>query len=168
MNLIEIGWTGKPHGLKGELKLRIQDFYEDDLMTAESLLIGDPPVPYFLERVRAGGAIIAKFETLDAREHVAPLSGKAVWLLADQITAVKEVQPDTPWDTVIGYTISAEGYPVLGPITGIMDMPEHYLAELSHDGKDVLIPLHEELVREVDKEKEVLTMLLPDGLLDLG
>ncbi len=168
MDLIEIGWTGKPHGLKGEIKLRIQEFYEDDLLAAKSLLIGDPPVPYFVERLRAGGAIIGKFETLDTREHVALLSGKPVWLQTSQVTEVAQDEPDTPWDVAIGYTIKAEGYPDLGPITGIMDMPEHYLAELTYKGKDILVPLHENLVLSVDEEGEVLEMMLPEGLLDLG
>jgi len=156
MNLIEIGWTGKPHGLKGELKLRIQEFYEDDLLAAKSLLIGDPPVPYFVERLRAGGSIIAKFETLDTREHVALLSGKPVWLQTSQVTEVAREEPDTPWDVTIGFTIKAEGYPDLGPI------------ELTHEGKDILVPLHENLVLSVDEEGEVLEMVLPEGLLELS
>lgn len=168
MDLIEIGWTGKPHGLKGELKLRIEAFYEDDLLAAQSLLIGDPPVPFFVEQMRAGGAIIGKFETLDSREHVALLSGKPIWLMTSQVSNVKEPEPDTPWDAIIGYTIKAEGYPTLGPVAGIMDMPEHYLAELKHEGKDIFVPLHEDLVVSLDEEGKVLEMVLPEGLLDLG
>ena len=168
MDLIEIGWTGKPHGLKGEIKLRIQDFYEDDLFASRSVLIGDPAVPYFVEQLRAGGAVIAKFETLDSREAVAPLAGKPVWLLASQVTAVAEPEDDTPWEALVGYTIRAEGYPPLGPITGIMDLPEHYLAELKHDGKDILVPLHENLISGLEEENKILEMTLPEGLLDLN
>lgn len=168
MDLIEIGWTGKPHGLKGEIKLRVSDFYEEDLLAAKSVLIGEPPVPYFLESVRGGGALIAKFETLDAREMVAPLGNKPLYLLAEQVTATQEEEPETPWDLFIGYSIVAEGYPKLGPITGIMDMPEHYLAELTHEDKDLLVPLHEDLIVGIDQEELVLTMTLPEGLLELG
>ncbi|MEO0732346.1 MAG: hypothetical protein AAFZ52_05900, partial [Bacteroidota bacterium] len=64
MDLTEIGWTGKAHGLRGEIKLRVLEHYEDDLLAAPSVLIGDPPVPYFFDHVRGGGAIIAKFEDL--------------------------------------------------------------------------------------------------------
>ncbi|MFK8165263.1 MAG: ribosome maturation factor RimM [Lewinella sp.] len=168
MDLIEIGWTGKAHGLKGEIKLRIQEFYEEDLLATKSMLIGDPAIPYFLESLRAGGAIIAKFENLDSREQVTLLSNKPVWLLASQVTAVDEGEDLTPWDPIIGFTIKAEGYPDLGPITGIMDMPEHYLAELTHEGKAILVPLHEDLVVALDEEVETMTMVLPEGLLTLG
>lgn len=167
MDLVEIGWTGKPHGLRGEIKLRVQEFYEDDLLAAQSVLIGDPAVPYFVEQIRAGGAVIAKFETLDSREAVAPLSGRPVWLLTSQVSEVEPEGQDTPWDAVIGFSIRAEGYPELGPIDGIVDLPEHYLAELTHGGKDILIPLHENLVTDVKADDRLLIMDLPQGLLDL-
>ncbi len=168
MNLIEIGWTGKPHGLKGEIKLRIQEFYEDDLFASTSVLIGDPPIPYFVEQLRAGGAVIGKFETLDSREAVALLAGKPVWLMASQVSAVAEPEDDTPWEALVGYSIRAEGYPLLGPITGIMDLPQHYLAEMKHGGKDILVPIHEDLITGVEEDAKVLEMVLPEGLLDLG
>ena len=168
MDLIEIGWTGKAHGLKGEIKLRIQEFYEEDLLGAKSMLIGDPAIPYFLESLRAGGSIIAKFENLDSREQVSLLSNKPIWLLASQVVATNEGEDLTPWDPIIGFTIKAEGYPELGPITGIMDMPEHHLAELTHEGKSILVPLHEDLVLSLDEKAETMTMVLPEGLLLLG
>jgi 16S rRNA processing protein RimM len=168
MNLIEIGWAGKAHGLRGEIKLLVQEFYEDDLLAAKSVLIGEPPVPYFVEYLRGGGAIIGKFEGLDAREQISLLSNKPLYLMTSQVQAVEEPEPDTPWDTVIGYYIEAAGYPDLGPITGILDLPEHYLAELTHEGKDLLIPLHENLVEAIDEDAQRLTMVLPEGLLDLG
>lgn len=167
MDLIEIGWTGRSHGLKGEIKLRVQDIYEEDLLAAKSLLIGDPAVPYFVERFRGGGAIIAKFEGLDNREQISLLSNKPLWLLKSQVSEKEEV-PETPFDLVLGYTIMAQDYPPLGPIETIVDMPQHYLAELTHEGKTVYIPLHEDLIVVVREEEKILEMVLPEGLLNLG
>ncbi len=167
MDLVEIGWTGKSHGLRGEIKLRVQEFYEDDLMEAKSVLIGDPPVPHFLEYVRGEGSIIAKLEGLDSREAIQLLSNQPLWLLAHQVSD-REMEPDTPYDALIGFTIVAEGYPPLGPIDAIIDYPQHYLAELDHEGKTILIPLHEDLITGLNESEQILEMDLPGGLLDLG
>lgn len=167
MNLVEIGWTGKAHGLKGEIKLRVAEHFAEDLLESKSLLIGDPPVPYFVEYFRGGGAIIAKFENLDQREQIKLLSNQPLFLQAQQITA-KAPKEDTPFDYLVGYHIIAEDYPELGPITGVMDLPEHYLAELEHDGKSILIPLHENLIVGEDAGAKRLEMRLPRGLLELG
>ncbi|OAV45547.1 ribosome maturation factor RimM [Lewinella sp. 4G2] len=164
MNLIEIGWLGKAHGLKGEIKAHVSDFYEDDLFRATSIHVGDPAVPYFLEQVRAGGSVILKIEELDNREQVALLSNRPLFLMDSQVEEKEAEGADTPFDALIGYRIQAEGYPLLGPITGIMDLPSHYLAELTHDGREILVPLHEDLVVSVDEEEKILGMALPEGL----
>lgn len=167
MDLVEIGWTGRSHGLKGEIKLRAQEFYEDDLLEVKSLLIGDPAVPYFVEYLRGGGAIIAKFEGIDNREQVSLLSNKPLWLLKSQVSDKPE-EEDTPYDSIIGYTIMAEDYPPLGPIEAIVDLPQHYLAEIVHEGKTIFVPLHEDLIVAIKEEEKLMEMVLPGGLLDLG
>ena len=164
MDLTEIGRTGKPHGLKGEIKLRVLDFYEEDLLELDSVLIGEPPVPFFIESIRGGGALIAKIEGLDSREAVALLGNQPLFALSDKITE-REPEPDTPFDALVGWFIEAEGYPRLGPITGIMDLPQHYLAELAYEGRELLVPLHEDLIVGVDEKTTTLTMNLPSGLL---
>ncbi|MGB3800326.1 MAG: hypothetical protein WA952_10985 [Lewinella sp.] len=167
MELVEIGRTGRPHGIRGELALHVTEGYEEDLLKAQAVLIGDPPIPYFVRAFRSGGKLTVSLENFSTREAVVLLSAKPLFLPADQVSGVVE-EAGTPWDYVLGYTISAEGYPVLGPIEDIIDLPEHYLAELTHNGKTVFVPLHEDLVLNVRKTDTVLEMELPEGLLELG
>ena len=164
--LIEIGWTGRAHGLNGEIKLRVSEFYEDDLLAAGSVFIGDPPVPFFPEQFRGGGALIAKFEGFDTRESITLLSNKPLFLSARNVTA-REPEEETPFHFLIGFSIEAPDYPRLGPITEIMDLPDHYLASFEHEGRELLIPLHEELIESVNETERVVRMNLPQGLLSL-
>lgn len=165
--MVQIGTTGRPHGTRGELSLFVDEAYEDDLVVVKAVLIGEPPIPYFVERFRQGGKLTVKLENFDTREQVALLSNKPLLLPADQVSEVTEVE-DTPWDAILGYTIEADGYPPLGPIEDIMDLPEHYLAEVTYEGKTVYIPLHENLVVGVREADSVLVMELPLGLLELN
>ena len=71
-----------------------------------------------------------------------------------------------PFSHLLNYTIQAAGYPMLGPIEEIIDLPEHYLAQVKYQGKEVLIPLHEDLILENKAPTKVLVMDLPEGLLD--
>lgn len=164
MELVQVGRVGRPHGLKGELKLKVEEQYEEDLLAATAVLIGQPPIPFFLEYARGGGALIVKLEGFDQREAVAMLSNQDVYLPADQLTAgPAEVQH--PFLQLVGYTIKAAGYPDMGPIEEVMDLPQHYLAQLIHEGKEVLIPLHEDLIVERKEGEQLLVMQLPEGLL---
>ncbi len=167
MELVEIGRTGRPHGVKGELGLHVEELYVDDLLRAKAVLIGEPAIPYFVRQFRAGGKLTVTLETFTTREQVSLLAGLPLWLPSDQVT-VEEEEAITPWDALIGYRIVAEGYPVLGPIVDIVDLPEHYLAEIEHGGKTVYIPLHDDLVIAVREKEEMVDMDLPGGLLELG
>ena len=167
MELVEIGRTGRPHGVRGELSLHVEELYLDDLLQAKAVLIGEPAIPYFVQQFRVGGKLTVTLETFTTREQVSLLSGKPLWLPSDQVTVEAE-EAITPWDALIGYRIVAEGYPLLGPVADIVDLPEHYLAEIEHEGKTVYIPLHDDLVIAVREDDQTVEMDLPGGLLDLG
>ncbi len=167
MELTQIGKIGKPHGTKGELKIFVEQYFEDDLLAAKAVLIGEPPFPYFVESIRMGGMVILKLEEVNSREMAVLLANKPLLLPNDQITAEVPLE-DHPFLHLVGYTIVAEGYPPLGPVAEVLDMPEHYLALLEIDGQEIFIPLHEDLILEEDSEQRQLRMQLPLGLLDVG
>lgn len=167
METVEIGRTGKPHGIRGELNLHVDEALWDDLLRVDAVLIGAPPIPYFVRDFRAGGKLTVTLEGFTTREAVQLLANKPLLLPAEQVTVSLETE-ETPWDGVIGYTIEAAGYPPLGPIASILDLPSHYLAELTYMERTVYIPLHEDLVVRVRETDTVLEMELPEGLLELG
>lgn len=165
MELTQIGKTGRPHGVKGEIKIFVADHYEDDLFNAKAVLIGNPAMPYFIQSLRAGGSIIGKFEDLDSREFAVLLSNQPLYLRTEEVKG--EVPPDDhPFAFLIGYDIEAEGYERFGPIEDVLDLPEHYLAQLTRGGQEVYVPLHEDLVVEVKQAEKVIVMKLVEGLFD--
>lgn len=167
MQLTQIGRTGRPHGVKGEIKLFVDDHYEDDLFNAQAVLIGDPPMPYFVESLRAGGSIIGKFEDLDSREMSVLLSNQPLYLRTDEVQGVPPPD-DHPFAFLIGYDIEAAGYGRFGPIEDVFDLPEHYLAQLTVEGKEVYVPLHQDLVVEVKEKEQLIVMDLPEGLFEIN
>ncbi len=166
MELTQIGRIGKPHGTAGELKAIVEEHFEDDLLAAKVLFVGTPAFPHFIEQIRMGGMVLLKLEDIDRREMASLLSNQPIFLPTEHITA--EAPPDDhPYTHLIGWYIAAEGYEQLGPIVDVLDMPEHYLALLEVAGKDVFIPLHDDLVIAEDPEQQLIRMELPLGLLDV-
>lgn len=166
MELVEIGRLGRAHGLKGEIKAHVEDHFEEDLLNASVVLVGEPPVPYFLSGARGGGALLLSFEDLDSREQVGLLSNQPIFLKAEDISDSSAPISDNPFADLVGYTIQAEGYPGLGPIETVVDLPQHYLATINHEGKEYFIPLHEDLIITQYVDAKVLEMDLPLGLLN--
>ena len=168
--LVKIGRLGRAHGLQGELKLRIEDTYLEDLPAIEHLLVAvsGQYIPYFVDYWRSDGAIV-KLEEVDNKEAATLLQQKDLYLPADQLTIPPTTTgPEgTPYDHWQGWCIIDDTVGTIGNIQGIIDLPQHYLAEVVYQDKLVMIPLHEDLINSSDEQAQTISMNLPAGLLDL-
>jgi 16S rRNA processing protein RimM len=169
--LVQIGFTKKPHGLKGELKLHVEDKYLEDLMNADVVVlqIKGKPTPFFVEDIRIGNAIIGKFEDVDTPEVALSIANKELSLREEDIIPDDEREVEVEgmrYDRCIGYTI-IDGENVIGQIIEVLEYPQQEMAVVEYDNREVLIPLNTAfIVKQNDKEKTFI-MDLPDGILEL-
>ena len=80
MELVVIGRTHKPTGLKGEIQLIIQDEYLEELEHLEVLFIRtySKPAPYFIEYLLLEKMPTIKIEEVDNKEAAKKFSSKEV------------------------------------------------------------------------------------------
>jgi 16S rRNA processing protein RimM len=170
--LVKIGFTKKPHGLKGEIKLQIDDQYLEDLMETEVVLltIKGKPTPYFIEDIRVGNAILAKFEDVDTVEAANEIASKDMSLREQDILTDEErtyeEEAGMEYEDCVGYKIM-DGDLLVGEIEEVVEFPQQEMAILTREGKDILIPLNVAFVLRRDDESKTIFMELPKGLLDL-
>ncbi|RME96568.1 MAG: hypothetical protein D6772_11760, partial [Bacteroidetes bacterium] len=159
-----------PHGLGGELKLNVDEAYADLLPRQEVLFvtIGGRPLPYFIESLRGEGSWLVKFEEVDDKETAAILQGATISLPTHLIRAAAEAEVAfVPFLSWVGYTIYDAHHGALGTIEEVMDLPQHYLAQIRYQGRELYVPLHHDLIRNIDDEAKRVDMDLPEGLLEL-
>jgi 16S rRNA processing protein RimM len=169
--LIQIGFTKKPHGLKGELKLHIEDKYLEDLMNADVVVlqIKGKPTPFFVEDIRIGNAIIGKFEDIDTPEAALSIANKELSLREKDIIPDDEREIEVEglqYDKCIGYMIF-DGENAIGEILEILEFPQQEMAVIEYEKREVLIPLNAAFIVKQDDKAKKFIMDLPDGLLDL-
>lgn len=166
-NVYRIGKLGKTHGVSGEISF----MFDDDIFDradAEHLIleIDGILVPFFMEeyRFKSNEVALVKFEDVDTQERAAELTGCEVYF-------EREASPDPSqggeltYAQLVGFNVIdiATGK-ALGKIEYINDQTENIMFELE-DG--MLIPAFEDLIEDVDIEKQTISMNLPEGLLDL-
>ena len=74
---------------------------------------------------------------------------------------------DITWDNFIGFEVIDEKEGRLGIITNVDDSTINVLLQIDYDGRDLLLPAVEELVRDVDYEQKQMMVSVPEGLLAL-
>ncbi len=169
--MLLIGYTKKPHGLKGEIKLDVEDKYLDALLETEVLLLNikGKETPFFVEDIRIGNAIIAKFEDVNTPEEALSISSKEIYikeeLISEEVIAAI-YDPEDP-ENWTGFTVIDLTYGTLGVIDSVQEYPQQFMGMVEYNQKQVLIPLHPNLIVKLDSENKVLKVDLPEGLLEL-
>ena len=105
------------------------------------------------------------FEDVDTIEKASALVRKDVYLPNKQ-KPKKKKQEFTLLD-LKGFTAIDENEGELGVITDIHAYPKQLIAAVTYKNCEVLFPLNEEIIKGIDVVSEIVTVDLPEGLLDI-
>jgi len=159
-----IGRLGKAHGVKGEVSFMFDDDIFDRVDADYLVLdIDGILVPFFIEeyRFRSDTVALMKFEDIDTQQRAAELTGSDVYFPR----ALAEEDNAPTLALLVGFDlVEANEGRVVGRIAAIDDSTANLLFELE-DGR--LIPASDKLIDDIDQQRRVITMRLPEGLLDL-
>jgi 16S rRNA processing protein RimM len=169
---ISIGTISKPHGVRGVLKFIADYTFSEQFLKAPALFVKQTSgnIPFIIESIEHIGnkQYLVKFEEISQRETAEKLAKKEVFInTTDFDKWVIEEEGDESFSYVIGFELFDENENLIGKIEDVIDLPQHELAQLFINAKEVLIPLDENLIIEIDEEKQRVIMQIPDGLLDI-
>ena len=164
-DVYRIGRLGKPHGVKGEITMQVDDDVFDRVESDFLILrIDGLLVPFYMEdyRFRTDTTALVKFEDVDTVERARELTNADVFFLRQMADDAGE---DYTYAYLVGYDIAdADTDRVVGRIASVDDSTANILFELE-DGR--LIPASDELITDIDDDRRLISMLLPEGLLEL-
>lgn len=165
-----IGSIVKPHGLNGDMILEIEEGFEDALYDSDYLMVEVEGglVPFFITdegiNFRTSTSLALAFEDLDSADKVRPLCGCTIYLH-------KETQQELPtsdeFNELTGFTVFDKEKGKLGKIIRIDDFSGNIVLTVQHTANEILIPLSEELIIQLKKDKRELYLDCPEGLIDL-
>ncbi|MCB0626611.1 MAG: 16S rRNA processing protein RimM [Saprospiraceae bacterium] len=168
---VQIGKTQKTHGVRGELRVGVEEIYLDDFLQAKVLFLDvqGRQVPFFVEQTReVSPHLLCKLEEVDTPEAARELTNRPLYLRRKDLTVGQE-QPegDLLFGFVAGYEAFEQTAGRLGPILEVLEYPQQEMAVVDYQGREVLIPLHADLIQELDRKKKTIVWQLPAGLLEL-
>ncbi|MBN1790118.1 MAG: hypothetical protein JW830_06465 [Bacteroidales bacterium] len=168
-NCILLGTLTKPHGTKGLALIRLKDLKAEDIKKGGSVFveIDGLLVPFFMEsfQERSADSIILKLEGIQSETGLKELTGSNVYVLASQIKRKRKMLSGIPQlsgyrvkDLHTGFTGTA------GEITGMASNP---LLQVYHEGHEYLVPVHEDIILEINDKERMIVIEAPEGLFDL-
>ena len=165
----KIGRIGKPHGVNGEVAFHFDDDVFD--RTDADYLVLDIDgilVPFFIDeyRFKNDETALVSFADIDTQDKARNLTGCDVFFPREHSDSNGE---SLSWAEIVGYhVICAKSGKLVGEIRSVDDSTINILFELvTPDGNDLLIPASDQLISSVDTANRTITMLLPEGLLEI-
>jgi 16S rRNA processing protein RimM len=164
----KIGLVMKPHGLKGEVTISLDDI-STDFSNLESIFIEEKEnrlVPLFISSASLKGEkAFVKFEDVDTIEEALKISKKALYL--PKSTRPKSGKGEFYDDEIQGFEVTDEISGPLGKVTDVIQTGANRLLEVDYNGKEILIPINSPLIISINKSKRTISVNLPDGFLEI-
>ena len=161
--MLRIGKVLKSNGTEGGLVMSFLDITPEDIDLQEPVFIefDGLPVPFFFESFTPKGNNRAIVQLTGVRnlKDADELSGVDVY--ADYFEEDQE-------EDFTGWTVRDQDGREVGSVSAFEDIPGNTCLWVQRaDGQEILLPLHQDLVLGVDENKHILTLTIPDGILDL-
>ncbi len=166
---ILLGQITKVHGFEGAVTVRLEKIFIENIPEMESVFIeiDGKPVPFFISwsEYPGGNIIRMKFEGYGSIDKVNEFTGCRIFLTSEK----PEIKPSENIQELTGFKINSGDNKKIGTITGLVENPGQILLNVKSDGgKEIMIPLHENLIINVDRRRKIIKMDLPEGLTELN
>ena len=162
------GKITKTHGLKGEITVKLDVANPEDFKDLRYLLIEDRGnlIPYFIENQKINGdKMIVRLQDVKKVEQAVTFMGKAVFLPNEFMPELED--DDFYYKEIVGFKMVVALKGEIGEISDVLEYPTQAVIQVMKDGKEILIPIHDDIIQKVDKKAKILTVKAPEGLIDM-
>ena len=160
--LIHIGTMRRPHGKSGELQCQMDNDYWDEAEADFLILLMDGIfVPFRVEdwRGKEADSLIFRLKGVDSEAKALRLVNTEAYMLRRDLA--EEAEEMMTWQDLTGYEVLNSEHVVQGKVATVNESTINTLLEME-DGR--LLPIHEDLIIEIDAPHKRLVLDLPEGL----
>ena len=164
-----LGKIVKKYSFKGELLAKL-DTDEPELYNNLDAIFIDLRghlVPFFIEssQLHKSDLLRIKFEDIDTEADAEALLKSDLYLPLELLPKLEGNK--FYYHEVIGFTIKDANFGEVGVIKAINDTTAQALFEVDRNGVEILIPMNDEFIVNIDRNHRVIEVETPEGLIDL-
>lgn len=167
-----IGTITKIHGLRGNVVVQCDDYLLEDFEGEPVfLLLEGGPVPFFITpesvRTRGGSSYLLHFDDVDTEKEALRLVGSTVMIETSLIEEDEEYDEQDIY-RFVGYKCVDVPTQDMGSVEDVVDYAGNIVFTIQINGKEVLLPLSDDIVLDVDDENGILYVSITEELYNLN
>lgn len=153
---------------KGEVLVKTDTDTPEDYTTLESIFVETTMglVPFFIRKCRLHKSSLLRiqFDDVSSEEEANALLKKKLFLPLSLLPPLEGNQ--FYFHEIIGFDVFDKKKQI-GKVIRVNDQTAQPLLEIEDQGKTSLIPLHDDFIEKLHRDKKQLILKIPEGLLDL-
>jgi len=163
-----IGYITKTKGLKGEVQLYFE--YDEPSLLDLDVVFADmngKMVPFFVAvcKLQHNNTGNIYFDDIDHIDKAQPLLRKKIYLPLAKMPDRSD--DEFHYNDLKGFIVSDETHGELGEIIEVNEYPQQFVATVSYQNKEIMFPLNDDMIIEIDEDEGTILVDLPEGLLDI-
>lgn len=157
--VISIGRITRTHGKRGEIQCLTSNEYWDNaeatflILSMDNILV---PFRVLDWRGKGSDSLIFQLDRITDEQSAQSLIGCQAYMLASDLSEEDELLPT--WQSLVGYRVLDTDQGELGTIIHVDESTINTLITLDND---LLLPLHEDFIINIDQHNKLLTICLP-------
>ena len=124
-------------------------------------------IPFFITSCQLHKSTLLRidFEDVEDEADADDLIGAELYLPLDQLPKLKGDK--FYYHEITGFTVEDVTYGPIGIIKGVNDNTAQALFVIAANGKEVLIPVNDNFIKELKREEKKIILDVPEGLIEI-
>ena len=164
-----LGKIVKKYSFKGELLAKLDtdqpELYEN--LDAIFLELRGSLVPFFIEdlQLHKSELLRLKFEDVDTEADADSILKSGLYLPLDLLPKLEGNK--FYFHEVLGFKVIDKNFGDVGILKAINDSTAQSLFVIDREGTEILIPMNDDFIKEVNRKNKTILVAAPEGLIDL-
>ncbi|MEM9143655.1 MAG: ribosome maturation factor RimM [Bacteroidota bacterium] len=164
-----LGKIVSKYSYKGEVLVKLDTDEPEIYENMESVFVAmrGNLVPFFIDRCRLHKSALLRIDFQEVKDEEAAdrILGSELYL---PLTLLPKLEGNKfYYHEIIGFAVHDSVHGEIGTVTGVNDRTSQALLEVAKEDRQLLIPITDEILTQVDREIKTLFVTTPEGLVDL-
>lgn len=164
-----LGKITKTSGYHGNLVFffDVDDINRYSELPAIFIDINDELIPFAVKelRIKGNNTAFVCLEDISDEEQAKALTGCELYLPLSYLPPLKGTK--FYYHEVTGFSVLDEKSGFIGTIDTILDQTGNAIFVIINKGKEILLPVTDDIIKKIDRKNKKIEVVMPDGLLEI-
>ena len=172
-DLVVVGRVRRPHGVRGEVLIELLTDEPDAVYASGRRVFGgdvdgpadDGSTPLTVVETRPfKDGLLVRFREIGDRTEAELWNGRLLLVPASELSPLEE--GEVYQHELKGMSVELASGELIGTITDVFEVPQGLLLDVARPRGTVLVPFSDDIIVDIDRERRVVRINPPVGLLD--